>query len=116
MDIPQAPTSMLRHLLIDFSADDFHPMSWLPATSQRYNRLYAQIFRSQEFLDALATHRVREGVFPLRLRFDGITKMEIVVGRTMMQHESDMWSVLPSLNTLKVVLCEYTYHLPGVCN
>lgn len=103
---PPYPMSPVWHFIIDFSADDFHPVNWLLLSTQRYDRLYAQMFRSQEFLDALAEHHVQEGVFPLQLRFNWIRLMELVVGRTMMPHEVDMWSVLSSLNMLKVVLHE----------
>ncbi len=81
-------------------------MTWLLATVHNYDRLYAQIFQSQTFIDALAKCRVQDGMFPARLRFDQVMYMEIIVSRTMLPNQSDMWSVLTSLVMLKIVICE----------
>ncbi|SJL08855.1 uncharacterized protein ARMOST_12226 [Armillaria ostoyae] len=100
------PPSTLRHLILDFPADDVHPITWLPSSNHPYNRLYAQIFQSKDLTEALTIRRVRDGMFPIRLHFDRITSMEIVVGRTMLPTQTDMWSVLTSLVTLKVLICK----------
>lgn len=96
----------LRHLTINFSADDVHPINWLPSSNHPYDRLYAQMFKTKDLTDALALRQVQDGMFPIQLRFDRITSMEIVVGCTMLPTQTDMWSVLTSLVTLKVNMCE----------
>lgn len=96
----------MRHLTIDFSADDVHPINWLPDVNRPYDQLYMQMFKTKDLTDALALQRVRDGLFPVQLRLDNVTSMEIVVGRTTLPTQTDMWSVLTSLVTLKVVMCE----------
>ncbi|KAK0197637.1 hypothetical protein F5146DRAFT_1218442 [Armillaria mellea] len=109
-NLPRSSLSVLspptmRHLTIDFSADDVHPINWLPDVNRPYDQLYMQMFKTKDLTDALALRRVRDGLFPVQLRLDNVTSMEIVVGRTMLPTQTDMWSVLTSLVTLKVVMC-----------
>ncbi len=99
--------STLRHVVLDFSADDFHPVTLQPMTSLPHDVLYAQLFRSTTFQNALTRCMARPDVLPLRLRLDQVTLMEVVVGHIMSLYQSDMWSVLHSLVTLKVTLCTW---------
>lgn len=97
---------MLRHLTINFSVDDVHPINWLPNANLPYDQLYAQMFKTKDLTDALALQQVQDGMLPIQLRFNRITLMDIMVSRTMLPTQMDMWSVLTSLVTLKVVMCE----------
>ncbi len=47
-------------------------------------------------------------VFPLHLRIETVTSIEIVVGHTVSMYETDMWDCVPAWNETKLILGAHT--------
>lgn len=107
--------STLCHIVLDFSTDDFHLVTLQPMTSLPHDVLYAQLFRGTALQNAMTRCMARPDVLSLCLRLDQVTLMEVVVGHTMSLYQSDMWSVLHLLITLKVTLCMWRHFVCLCC-